>query len=181
MIDPQGSPRRSQEGSGRWVRQKVAGRARTGIDAESAEIDHERVARAVEMNRAVDGTAGRAARNAVTAIWGGVTGAAPHVLHHVGPLAGAAFLAGTGGRVVFFLIGLAAAVPMVIRLYRRFQTWAAPALAIVVFAGTYTVSTLFLGPLFTAQPATATDTTETAHDHDHEASTSSAPPAGPPG
>ena len=34
-------------------------------------------------------------RSAVLAAWGGFIGLLPHVLHHVGPLAGAALLAGT--------------------------------------------------------------------------------------
>jgi hypothetical protein len=37
----------------------------------------------------------------VLAVWGVVTGLAPHVLHHVGPLAGAALLAGAGGKLLF--------------------------------------------------------------------------------
>lgn len=109
-------------------------------------------------------------RNAVTAIWGTVSGVAPHVLHHVGPLAGAALLAGTAGRLIFFLIGLAAATPMLIRLHRRFQTWTAPAIAVAIFALTYTVSSLYLGPLVTGQTDTSTEprsVTTTTHDHEH--------------
>ena len=37
---------------------------------------------------------------AVMAVWGAVTGVLPHVLHHVGPLAGAAVVAGATGKVV---------------------------------------------------------------------------------
>jgi len=38
--------------------------------------------------------------SAVLAVWGTITGLTPHVLHHVGPLAGVTFLAGaaTGRR-----------------------------------------------------------------------------------
>ena len=43
---------------------------------------------------------------ALLAAWGVVVGAAPHVLHHVGPLAGAALLAGTGGKLLFAAAGL---------------------------------------------------------------------------
>jgi len=114
-------------------------------------------------------TAGRV-RNTLAAGWGAVAGAAPHVLHHVGPLAGAAVLAGTGGRILFFAIGLAVATPMLIRLYRRFGTWAAPAIAVAVFAGTYTLSSLFLGPLLAgdAEPLLqAPPVTTTIHGHDH--------------
>jgi len=114
-------------------------------------------------------TAGRL-RHAVTAVWGTVSGVAPHVLHHVGPLAGAAVLAGTAGRILFFIIGLAVATPMLIRLYVRYRTWAAPAIAVAVFALTYTVSSLYLGPLLTGETPGPTDpasvtTTVDAHGH----------------
>lgn len=39
------------------------------------------------------------------AAWGVFIGVLPHVLHHVGPLAGAALLAGAGGKVLFAAIG----------------------------------------------------------------------------
>jgi len=110
-------------------------------------------------------------RNLLTAGWGAVSGVAPHVLHHVGPLAGAAVLAGTGGRVLFFVIGLAAATPMLIRLYRRFRTWVAPVIAVAVFGVTYTLSSLFIGPLISgdADPATpqAPAVTSTTDEHGH--------------
>lgn len=109
------------------------------------------------------------ARHWLSGAWGAVSGIAPHVLHHVGPLAGAALLAGAGGQLLFFLIGMALATPMLIRLHRRFRTWVAPALAIGIFAVTYTVSTLFIGPLVTqadpAPPDAVTSTTVHGHDH----------------
>lgn len=85
--------------------------------------------------------------NGVLAVWGAVTGVAPHVLHHVGPLAGAAILAGAGGRVLFFGIGLVAAIPMLLRLYRRFRSWVAPATAVAIFAAMFTLSTFVIAPL----------------------------------
>lgn len=109
-------------------------------------------------------------RGVLASAWGLVSGVAPHVLHHVGPLAGAALLAGTGGRVLFFFIGLAVALPMLIRLYRRYRTWVGPALAVVIFVAAYTVSSLFLGPLLTgdaggaANPPGVTTTTD-PHGH----------------
>ena len=125
-------------------------------------------------------------RHAVTAVWGAVSGAAPHVLHHVGPLAGAAILAGTGGRVLFFVIGLGLATPMLIRLYRRFGTWAAPAVAVAVFVITYTVSSLYIGPLLTGEttaPADAPPVTTTTDHHGHSntspVASSSTPPVNP--
>jgi hypothetical protein len=109
-------------------------------------------------------------RHALTAAWGTFTGIAPHVLHHVGPLAGAAFLAGTGGRVLFFLIGLAATTPLLIRLYRRFQTWVAPAIAVAIFAVAYTLSSLLLGPLIAGEDAEGipASTSTTIDHHGHE-------------
>ncbi len=109
-------------------------------------------------------------RHAATAVWGTVSGVAPHVLHHVGPLAGAALLAGTAGRLLFFLIGLAVATPMLIRLHRRFHTWVAPAIAVAIFALTYTLSTLYLGPLITGDddlPAESESVTTTTDEHGH--------------
>jgi hypothetical protein len=87
----------------------------------------------------------------VAGAWGVVSGVAPHVLHHVGPLAGAALLAGSGGRVLFFFIGLAVALPVLVRLYRQFRTWVAPAIVVVIFAAAYPLSSLFLGPLLTGE------------------------------
>jgi Kef-type K+ transport system membrane component KefB len=81
--------------------------------------------------------------------WGIVTGLAPHVLHHVGPLAGAALLAGFGGKLLFFALGLVLSLPLLRRLYRRFRTLLAPALAVVVFAAMFTLSTLVIAPLVT--------------------------------
>jgi hypothetical protein len=107
---------------------------------------------------------------AVTAVWGVVSGVAPHVLHHVGPLAGAALLAGTGGQILFFSLGLALATPMLIRLRRRFRTWAAPAIALAIFALTYTLSSLFIGPLITGEASGAADPTSvtvTTDEHGH--------------
>jgi hypothetical protein len=115
-------------------------------------------------------TAGRL-RHLLSAAWGAVSGIAPHVLHHVGPLAGAAILAGTGGKVLFFLLGLALATPMLVRLHRRFRTWIAPAIAVAIFVVTYTLSSIFIGPLITGtndssdlSPPPATATTD-QHGH----------------
>ncbi len=83
---------------------------------------------------------------AFTAAVGVVAGAAPHVLHHVGPIAGAALLAGTGGTLLFGGIGFVLTIPMLLRLRRRFGTWAAPAVALALFAVAFTVSTLWIGP-----------------------------------
>jgi hypothetical protein len=86
---------------------------------------------------------------AVVAAWGVFTGVAPHVLHHVGPLAGAALLAGFGGKALFFALGLLLSAPMLRRLYRRFGTLVAPALAVAAFAAVFTFSSLVIAPWLT--------------------------------
>ena len=83
---------------------------------------------------------------AFSAAVGVVTGAAPHVLHHVGPLAGAALLAGSAGTVLFGAIGFVAAIPFLLRLRRRFRTWRAPAIALAVFAVMFSLSSFVIGP-----------------------------------
>jgi hypothetical protein len=85
----------------------------------------------------------------IVAAWAVVTGLAPHVLHHAGPLAGAALLAGAGGKAIFFALGLLLSVPMLRRLYHRFGTLVAPALAIVAFAAVFTFSSLVIAPRLT--------------------------------
>ena len=80
------------------------------------------------------------------AVWGGFIGLVPHVLHHVGPLAGAALLAGATGRILFAAIGFLAAIPFLRRLHRRFQTWRAPAMALAVFVAMFSLSSFVIGP-----------------------------------
>lgn len=99
-------------------------------------------------------------RAALLAVWAAVTGAAPHVLHHVGPLAGTALVAGAGGRVLFGLAGFAATVPMLRRLRRRTGSWRAPGLALAGFVAVYSLSSLFVGPAL--ETATAPEIVEPA-------------------
>ena len=87
--------------------------------------------------------------SAVLAAWAAFIGILPHVLHHVGPLAGAALLAGAGGRALFAAIGFVLAVPFLLRLYRRFKTWIAPATALAVMAVMFSISSFVIGPLIT--------------------------------
>jgi hypothetical protein len=85
-----------------------------------------------------------------------VSGIAPHVLHHVGPIAGAALLTGTGGTVLFGALGFAISVPFLLRLRRRFGTWRAPIVALAVFAAAFTLSTLVIGPAIRGDDTPAT-------------------------
>ena len=91
----------------------------------------------------------RRAWSTLLATWGLITGIAPHVLHHVGPLAGAALLAGTSGRLLFAVIALAVSVPFLLRIHRRFKTLLAPAIALAAMAAAFALSTLVIGPLIT--------------------------------
>ncbi len=88
-----------------------------------------------------------------------VVGLAPHVLHHIGLLAGVALISGTGGTVLFGLIGLAASIPLLLRLHRRFDTWRAPAIALLVFALMFALSAFVIGPALSDAPA--------GHEQDH--------------
>ena len=88
----------------------------------------------------------RSTKNAFTGLVGGIVGVAPHVLHHVGFLAGTALVAGSGGTALFAALGLAASVPMLRRLYRRFGTWRAPAAGLALFAVMFTLSAFVVGP-----------------------------------
>lgn len=111
-------------------------------------------------------------RAALLAAWGVVIGVAPHVLHHVGPLAGAALLAGAAGTLLFGAIGLVLSIPFLLRLYRRFRTLAAPTLAAGAFIAIFAVSALVVSPLITdgnqsgKTPAGQTPPNHVAH-HKH--------------
>lgn len=105
---------------------------------------------------------------AVAAAWGAVVGLVPHVLHHVGPLAGAVLLAGATGRALFAAIGFVAAIPFLWRLYRRFQTWKAPAIALAIFVAMFSLSSFVIGPAISggdapAQPGIEQDGHEQHH------------------
>ena len=113
---------------------------------------------------ATAGTGVRAARTAATVVSGtvaAISGIAPHVLHHVGPLAGTALLAGAGGTVLFGIAGFALSIPMLLRLRRRFGTWVAPTVASAIFTGVYLFSALVVGPALTAEPAAAEEPAST--------------------
>ena len=101
-----------------------------------------------------------------------VLGVAPHVLHHVGPLAGAAVLAGAAGTVLFGALGLLAAVPMLLRMRRRTGSWRAPGAALALFTALFVVSTTIVGPAIAgddrdATPTPARKAPAPAHDEHH--------------
>jgi hypothetical protein len=66
------------------------------------------------------------------------------VLHHVGPLAGAAVLAGATGTLLFGALGFALAIPMLRRLHRRHGSWAVPGGVLALMAVVFTFSAFSL-------------------------------------
>ena len=88
----------------------------------------------------------RALWNALVGGIGLVVGLLPHLLHHVGLLAGTALVAGSGGTALFGALGFLASVPLLLRLRRRFGTWRAPAIGLLIFAAMFSLSTFVVGP-----------------------------------
>lgn len=125
----------------------------------------------VTTDVAVDGKVNRHPRSLWTVLsggLGGIVGLAPHVLHHVGPLVGTALVAGAGGTALFGVLGLAASVPMLIKLHRRFSNWWAPVIALGVFTAMFLISSFVVGPLISAPDEPATPgVTEVNHDAHH--------------
>ena len=75
-----------------------------------------------------------------------MVGLAPHVLHHLGLLAGTALIAGAGGTAVSGILGLLASVPFLLRLRLQFGSWWAPAIGPAAFATMFAVSAFVIGP-----------------------------------
>ena len=115
-----------------------------------------------------DGGALARVRAVIGAVGAFVAGVAPHVLHHVGPLAGAAILAGAAGRVLFGGLGLLLALPMLLRLRRRSGGWALPASVLGLMAAVFTLSSFVIGPAIAGQDDDddAPVPTRTSSDHD---------------
>ena len=107
-----------------------------------------------------------AVRDGASAALGVVMGLVPHVLHHIAPLAGAALTAGAGGSILFFIVGLLFSIPMLRRLYHRFHTWAAPAIAVVVFAGLFALSAFVIGPAISGTATQSSPVTPAPVEHD---------------
>jgi hypothetical protein len=91
----------------------------------------------------------RRVRVAMSAALATVLGLLPHVLHHVGPLAGAALFAGAGGTLLFGAIGLVASVPFLLRVHRRCGNWRVPAMLLATFAAMFSLSAFVIGPAIT--------------------------------
>jgi hypothetical protein len=87
---------------------------------------------------------------------GAIVGIAPHVLHHAGPLAGAALLAGTGGTLLFGAIGLVAATPFLLRVHRRCGNWRVPVALLSLMATLFSLSAFVIGPAITGSERSTT-------------------------
>lgn len=103
-------------------------------------------------------------RLALAAAIGTISGIAPHVLHHVGPIAGAAIVSGTTGTVVFGLLGFLLMIPSLLQIKRRFGTWLAPGIAVLVFGVLFTISTVWIGPIIRGETDPAPDAHQTEHE-----------------
>lgn len=103
----------------------------------------------------------------VTGTLGALGGVAPHVLHHVGPLVGTALVAGAGGTALFGFLGLAASVPMLLGLRRRFANWWAPGIALAVFTTMFLLSALVIGPLISGSGDATPTQGSVVHDETH--------------
>lgn len=108
-------------------------------------------------------------RERLRTLWHGVVGGLglamgllPHILHHVGFLAGTALVAGSGGTALFGVLGFLLSIPMLLRLRRRFHTWRAPAIGFLLFAAMFALSTFVIGP---AISGTSTTSPTTVIDH----------------
>lgn len=120
----------------------------------------------------VDGDVARRARRGpatfVTGGLGALGGIAPHILHHAGPLVGTALVTGAGGTALFGLLGLVLSVPMLLRLRRRFDSWWAPAVALLVFTAMFAVSSLVIGPRISASGPEPVQQEQQEHDEHHD-------------
>jgi hypothetical protein len=121
-----------------------------------------------------DRDAGPTWRDRLRALWNAIVGGIglavgllPHVLHHVGLLAGTVLVAGSGGTALFGALGFVASIPSLLRLRRRFVTWRAPAIGLVIFAAMFSLSAFVIGPAISgvggAKPASAPSVDHSAH------------------
>ncbi|WP_404380369.1 hypothetical protein LL946_10425 [Knoellia locipacati] len=110
------------------------------------------------------GLLGRAWRG-VAAVFGTLLGLLPHVLHHAGLIFGAALVTGAGGNLLFGVLGLLFSMPLLRHLYIRFDTWKAPAIALAVFVGMFSLSAFVIGPNISGDTVTETPSPVQTSDH----------------
>ena len=112
----------------------------------------------------------RAIWSGARAAVGALLGLVPHVLHHIGFLAGAAVLTGAVGNALLYVAGLALSIPMLDRIRKRHHTWKASLIAVVVFTGLFAFSAFIVGPALnppSPQPAPIQQPTAAAEHEDH--------------
>lgn len=103
---------------------------------------------------------------------GALLGLVPHLMHHIGILAGTAFLTGVFGNSVLYVAGLVLSIPLLHRLRKRFGGWKAPVVGVIVFTAMFLVSALVLGPAINrlgAEPAPQAPIQQVLAEEDHEA------------
>jgi hypothetical protein len=81
-------------------------------------------------------------------------------------------VAGAGGTALFGVLGFAASIPMLLRLRRRYRSWWAPALALLIFAAMFALSAFVIGPAISGgdaggAPADSPAPTGTEHTGHH--------------
>jgi hypothetical protein len=111
----------------------------------------------------------RAAWQAACGAIGAVLGLVPHLLHHVSLFAGTVLVAGAVGNVIFAVLGVAASVPVLLRLRRRFGTWRAPAVALGIFAAMFSLSAFVMGPAISGEARTAPEPVPAVDHEGHHA------------
>jgi hypothetical protein len=109
----------------------------------------------------------RAIWNAVFGGLGLILGLLPHVLHHVALLAGTALVAGSGGTALFGALGFIASIPFLLRLHRRFGTWRAPAIGLLIFAAMFSLSAFVIGPVISGSGASISVSVPTVNHSAH--------------
>ena len=105
----------------------------------------------------------------ISAAFGTLLGLLPHLLHHTGLIFGAALVTGTVGNLLFGAVGMLFSVPLLRRLYRRFKTWKAPAIAFVILVAMFSVSAFVIGPAISDGLSTDTPVPEQTSDHSEHA------------
>lgn len=96
----------------------------------------------------------------VSAVFGALLGLLPHVLHHTGLIFGAALVTGAGGNLLFGALGLLFSLPLLRRLYIRFKTWKAPAIALAIFVAMFSLSAFVIGPAISGDSSETPDHSE---------------------
>lgn len=102
---------------------------------------------------------------AVRAAIGALLGLAPHVLHHIGLLAGAALLTGAVGNSILYAAGILLSIPLLNRLRHRFGTWLAPLVGVTAFTVLFGLSAFVIGPLLNPASEAPVPPTPATSDH----------------